>query len=621
MWLRRFVPLCLVVGLLSPHASGAEEAMKKALSLIPADAVAFICVPSVKQLDADYQQAIVDLGLKEMLPPAMSSLVGAVKGQLPFLAGLDEEGPLVIVFMPAAMMFELQQKQVVLVPTKDPKAMLEGMGGQPGEEGLWNLNLMGQPFVGAAGEGRLILGQSAEVVKAVKADKSGITAKLKPEVVKALENLDLAVWLDAERFIPLFKPMIDMALNAMMQAQSAGSAFEAKSAELNKKQLDMLLTGASTFTLGIDLGKSGLVFRAATRCKPDSELARMWKVKSTEESLLKGLTGGDYIAAFGQNVDPEQTKANLETVDLLLALLEEKPSAEADAAGEPKPKNEHLEKLKKLAHEWLPLMTRMQGRADLLASGDAGLVGLAMIVTAADSKQWLDLAAQAVDVIKTLVKSHAEKGGEAAWQAEIGQLLDAISYARGAEEIAGHKVDHFRVDLAKLGEHLDEDDVENVLKIVGKDGLLLRLAAVDEKAVVVALGGGANYTERAVKAWKGKDDSLLSDAGIKLVAAAAPSPRYMEFYLAVDNIFTLVSNIAAALDEEPLPVRMADVKAPLGFIGTGGDGFVQIDAIFPTELLVAGKDVIMAMMAPPPGAEAAGTEEPATDEPAENEEE
>lgn len=617
MMLRTFVPFCLFVGLLMPSAARADESMKEALSLIPGDAMGFICVPNLKQLDTDYQQAVIDLGLQDMVPPMANSLVGMIRGQLPFLAGLDESGPLVVVFMPAAMIFELQQKQALLIPTKDPKAMLEGMGGVAGEEGLWNVNLMGQPMVAAQGENRLILGQAAQVVKAIKDNKGGIGAKLKASDIKALEGLDLAIWLDAEKLFPMIKPMVDMGMNMAMQAQAAGGGFPAKSAEMNKKQLDLLFEGASSLTIGLDLGKKGLVLRGAARCKPGTELAKLWNVKPTDDSLLRGLHAGDYIVVYGQTVSPEQSQANLENIDMLLSILEEPAPVDAQGgtAEQPAPKNEHIEKLKAIAREWLPLMTRMQGAVDLLTPGDAGLVGMSMVVEATDSAKWLDYAAQTVDVVKALVKSKADGGGSAEWQAEVGQILDAISYARNAEEIGGQKFDHLRFDLTKLGDEIEEDQLEAVNKIIGADGLLVRMAAVDGHAVVIGVGGGAKYTGAAVKAWKEKNETLAKDAGIKKVSDGAPQGRYAEAYVAVDNCLTLIQNVASAMEEEALPVQMADVTEPLALFGTGGDGFIQLDAVFPTELLVAGKNVVMTLMAPPPPPPAtAPADSPTTEE-------
>ena len=39
-----------------PAARSAEDAMKKALVSIPGDALAFVCVPAIGDLDRDFQQ-------------------------------------------------------------------------------------------------------------------------------------------------------------------------------------------------------------------------------------------------------------------------------------------------------------------------------------------------------------------------------------------------------------------------------------------------------------------------------------------------------------------------------------------------------------------------------------
>ncbi|MCH7993488.1 MAG: hypothetical protein IIB57_03490 [Planctomycetes bacterium] len=82
--------------------------------------------------------------------------------------------------------------------------------------------------------------------------------------------------------------------------------------------------------------------------------------------------------------------------------------------------------------------------------------------------------------------------------------------------------------------------------------------------------------------------------------------------MAADQIVAAINNVMTVLDEERLPFQVPEINAPLTLCATGGDGWVQGDLFFPSDLLVAMKDVGFAMlgsaMAAPPPAEPAQAE-------------
>ncbi len=574
---------CLLCGVsvLACASARAGDSLTEALATIPGDAMAFVCVPSIQTLDADYQEAVVSLGLQPFVQPPFDSLVGALKTFMPMLGGLDESGPLTIVLMPAATLRELQMTQAIVVPTKDPKAMVEAMMGQPGEDGLWMVNMMGQPAQAAVGQGRLILAQQASIVKAVKDSESNIAAKLKPSEKKALEGLDLVVWMDADRFFALLKPMIDPFLTSMVMMQQAAGGFEAKSAEMNKKGIDMFLEGTSSFSLGLALDKGGVGLRFALGAKPGSGMVDKITMKPTSASLLAGLPASEYLLAFGETIHPAQVNASLEDLDVWLT-----PPADAEEADA-----EKMKQLQGIIKEAVTLWTGLRGSVEALPPGPDGLFGVWLIFDTADSTKSLELKSKMIEIGKGLLADLAKKEEEGV----LGQVSEAIQYQKEAEEIAGVKVTHLGFDLAKI-QDIEEEDRDDILKVIGKEGVLLRMAPVSPKRVVVSFGGGKAEMATLIEQAKKDGAPLEEDAGIMKVAGVLPKPVASVGYVAADRILASINQVMTVLEEEKLPVQMPPLDAPMAMATTGGDGWAQFDLFFPTELVVASKNAFMVMM-------------------------
>ncbi|MBI4717003.1 MAG: hypothetical protein HY763_04305 [Planctomycetes bacterium] len=574
----------------------AGDPMKEAIATLPADAMGFACVPSLKSLDANFQQAINDLNLQPFVQPPANSLVALIKQNLPMFAALDESGAFAIVLMPAETLMDLSNATALVVPAADPKAMLEGMGGQPGEGGVWSVSMMGQPSYAISGDKRIVVTQSAEVAKKFAESKGGLDAKLKPGEIKALEGLDLAIWLDGDRMLKLFKPQIDglVAMATMMQAGSGPVGM--KQAEATKNQVNMLVEGTSSLGLGVSLKKPGLSLRLAMTSKPGSELSKQMKVKPTAESLLKGLPGDKYMAVFGQTADPSQMKASMKAFDPYFGMLEAVEGIDKEKVGQ----------LKSVVEEWLPMMSGLRGALRSTPDGSDGLFGASLLIDTSDAKKWLDLTGKAVELAKKLVTESTNEHIDA----DVKKAVEAITFKADAEDAGSVKTCHLKFDVAKVAE-MDDEEKEELGKVLGKDGLLLRLAAVDGNTVAVTFGGGAAGMGKLVEAAKKKESPLDADAGIKKVATNLPAERASVLYLAVDQIIAGIQHVMKAVDEEELPVTMPTIDAPLAMSATGGDEWSRFDIFLPTELLVAAKNAGMAMMGgPPPAAGAPGAAAP-----------
>ncbi len=576
---RKFLSLILSLALFVP-AVRAGDAMRDAVAQLPADAFAVICIPSLKQLDADYQQAIVDLGLKEMVQPPANSLLALVKGSLPIFAQMDETRPFAIVVMPATNMMEFNQKAAIIVPVGDPKAVVEGMGATAGEGGIYTGSMMGQPAYFALGDKRMVVAQSDAVAKAIAAKATGLDKVMKADELKTLEGLDLAIWINADQTMKVLKPMIDGFMPMMLMSMQA-TPTGAKQAEATKKQIDTLVDGMASLTLGISLSKEALDLRAGMTSKPGSELAAQTKMKPTTESLLNGLPGDKYMAAFGQVVDPEQTRANMKHLDPYLDMLDGVEALDKDKVGQ----------LKAAIKEIFPMMAGARGIIQTLNGGSSGLIGFGMLIDTADSAKFIELHAKAIETAKGL----ASTANDPSMDEEAKKMIAALTYKADAEEIAGAKVGQLKFDLTQVPD-MDDEQRAQLEKVIGKDGLLIRSAAVDGKVVAITFGGGAEYMGKIIETAKKKDAPLDANAGITKVNALLTKERASVVYVAIDQIFAGVNRIAKELEEEEIPVTMPALQSPIAVSTTGGNEWSRFDLVLPTEVLKAGKDAVMAMM-------------------------
>ncbi|HEY3245534.1 MAG TPA: hypothetical protein VGM03_19500 [Phycisphaerae bacterium] len=578
--MRKLVTGLLIVCLWLPGRAAGQN-IKEALSVIPADAVGFVCLPSIKQFDADYQQMLALLALQGMVQPPFNSLSSALKAHFQMTSGLNENGALAVVFLPADNPQELLAKLAFVVPTTDAKALLEAMGGKSGEGGIWNVSMMGQPAFAATTAKHVVIAQSAEVAKTIAESKTGIDTKLQANELKALEGLDLAVWLDADRLMKLLKPQIE-GFFAMMQTAQRGSA----DPELFRKMYEPYITGLRSITMGLALSKPGLGLRFSMTVKPGSDLAKQTKLRTTSESLLVGVPDDPYLLAMGQFLEPATVQAAIKQMDQLFV---------AGIAEAPEQHKEKITALRNQFEEWATLITGVHGSVVSLSGSSNGLGALAFAFDVTDSEKWISAVVKIVDTGKELAASEEEaKAGVA-----------AVTHKADAEEIEGIKVHHFRFDPAKVEQiGWDEEDARKLTKLLGSEGILVRVAPVEKNLVTVTFGGGAEFAKRAIGVAKAKQAPLDRDPGIRKVAEQLPRERASVVYIAVDQIISTIREGGKLMgEEEEFPIQMPKLQAPLAMSGTGGENWVQFDLFAPSELLVAGKNAAMLLMgggAPPP---------------------
>ncbi len=575
--MRKLFVLALSIAAVSSGVARAGQTVKKALKVIPADAVGFVYVPNVKQVDDDFQQAVTRLGLNMFLqPPEKYSLTALLGEHLKASEGLDQGGCLAVVVMPFENAFELPMKVAIVLPATKPTALLDAMGAQVGESGGQTVTVMGQPWQVAVGEKRVVLAMMPDIAKAVAESTKSIDTKFKSADLKMLKDLDVGLWLDATSMISTFRMQIDQFLNLMVTMQQTGGPAAIQQAQASKKMIEKLIDGASSMMLGLSLDDGGLGIRFGMGIKPDSEIATQFAIHSTSETLLRGLPGERYIAAFGQTVNPDQVRASMDSFTPMFAAVKEEEGVDKDA----------VDRVESMFKEWIVGITGARGSVVTMPPGPDGLAAVNFIIDTKNSKKWLELTGKLFD----------EAIGMAT-DGEIKEYLGFLSHTAGAEEIAGVSIDHYKIDVDGLAakEEVEDEDRESIAKVIGKEGLVLRVGAVDGKSVVFGLGGQSRM-QRLIEQAKSKESPLDDDEGIKKVSAHLPSKRGSVIYVAFDQVLDLAKNVATALDEEMFPIQLPPMNAPLAIVTSGGDDWVRTDVFIPTDLLIASKNAGFMML-------------------------
>lgn len=585
---------CLLATLLSvllimPAAVRANDAMKQALSVIPADAVAFVCVPNVKQLDTDFQGMEQRLGFAGMIAPPFNSLQGILQTFLRVGEGFNPDGPAVVVIMPANNWMEMMMKQALILPATNPRALLESMGATAGEGGVWNASINGQPAVAMEGKSYIVLAQIADVAKTVASGEKTIAPSFNEHDLTALEGLDLAIWIDGNRLLTVFKQQIDGFINMAAMMQSGQGPGGAAQAEMTKKNLRMLVDGAASIGIGVGLGDDGLTMRMGFRAKAGSELATSMKVRPTTESLLRGLPDSDYLFAFGATMDPDAMRKSADQMDGYFAMAETMDGI--DMA--------QLSKLKSMVKEWAPMSTGLRGVVTAIAPGTDGMFGAALVFDTVNSEKWAETFAGVVETAMKLPKEDAEGMDE-----QAKELLEALKFKRDVETVAGAKVHHLTFDVSAV-EDMDEEDQKKLHTLVGSDGITVRTAAVGTGSVVMTFGGGSSYFAKVVEQTQSKAAPLEGDPGIQAVNKRGFKERSGVGYFDVDRIVRWIGGVITVVEDgdEAFPVKMAKVDAPVALCTTGGDGWQTNQLYVPAELMIAAKNAAMGAMGgqPPEG--------------------
>jgi hypothetical protein len=224
-----------------------------------------------------------------------------------------------------------------------------------------------------------------------------------------------------------------------------------------------------------------------------------------------------------------------------------------------------------------------------------GMVNAVLIAKVKDAAQWKQEARKIFNMGKELGVEAAKKSGEP--EEEVSKTANAIQWKEGAEKLGGADVDQLVVDLAQLP-NSDTDTVDQIKKVLGPEGVLVRVGALGKDQILVVFGGGAKRFEAAAKIATAKEAPLAGNADIKKVADRLQAgPRVMEIYFNVDKLISLAMDISSEVGggimfpialRNAAPIAMTSVKI--------GETAQQTELLVPMELLRSLADIFGPML-------------------------
>jgi len=300
--------------------------------------------------------------------------------------------------------------------------------------------------------------------------------------------------------------------------------------------------------------------------KPGSELATNFAIATSGEPLLRGLPSPDFVFAMGQPADPAQTAKSVKDLDPLFAML--KADTKFDG--------EKLKRLRDAAKEWLVLFTGTRMSVHAL-DGSNGYVGATIIVDTTDAKRWMKLFLDMADLVDELLKAPEI-------EEDFRRFADAISVRSEAETVDGVDFAHWKLDIQKM-EDVEPEEWKKATKVLGSDGLLVRVGAVNDNTVVLTFGGGETHVKDVIAKARAGKDTISVPSGVADVDKHLPHEKTAAAYFALDRLIRVLKDVATALgDEVNIPFEIPTVNAPIAIVGSSKEGWVRGDVFIPTKL-------------------------------------
>lgn len=546
LWVAAMMSVTIVMS--APRAQAAEDL----LSAIPADAWAALTIRNVGEFD----KKIISFSQQLNTPPM--SLLAMAKGMLGLVSGVNDDGGLAVVVMPLQNIMSPQDGLAIFVPVSDFGEMTSMLQPADAGDGMTKVMLAGQEGYCAQRGAFAVLAEKPETIKLVMAAdaSTGLSNVWSAHQRERYQSDDVTLWINANAVFN--NPMV----TGMLQMFSQG-------------QMDMAAMAAmKSISLATRLDKSGFalgMFYSMDESSPQGKAISA--SNATDDSLLTGLPKDDYVMAFGASMSAAEAAMAAEQ----FGKIANNPMLAA---------NTDPQVLQTFASQLASVWGDLRGVSFSVSNtggGGDGLIGFTKIVTVAGG------AADKAKIVSELINSL----GTIIPMPDAQKVLKAVKYSAGAESIAGASVDHLDIDLGQV-EDMSEEDAAMVKKVVGSEGLMFRIATVDDTHLAVTLGGGAARLEDVIGTVKGGDAPLSADAGITKMAKQLRSKRTSEGYLSADNLMKMATRISEQFGEDA-PPAMAEVNTPVAMVGGPvAAGEYQVDIAVPMEMIVAIKDMSMA---------------------------
>lgn len=552
------------------------------LRAIPADSTAFMVVRNLSETNKDLVEIARALGFS--LGSGPESIFPAplewAKESFGLNNGLADNGSVAFVVpncQDAQTIDEVTSRVAILLPTSDPNALIASLGPQKDGD-VTTVNLAGEPYVATKRDGFVVLGRTAEAAKAAaSAGGEGILSKMSPDRIKAYASSDVFAWGTPKGVSAAVRAEAQQALGGFMAMAGVETM---PAADEQMKEINNLMDETEEVSGAITVDQRGLGLSGCFRVKPGSELARRMNLtKVSEGPLLTGLPNEPTVLAAG--------------VVTAAGRVEDQMRKAVDAMFSPPPEGASPEDIKQLKDALINLWSTTDrvgvSLSNVPTESGQSTVGLTIVAEVKDSRKWTDSAHRAFDLGKSMIAGSAKAEGQD--EAQVRAVMDGVQWKKAAGQAGDLPIEQITVDLSKLPDFSPED-IEAMKGLFGSQGMAVQIVNVDDRHVVLAVGGGLDRLGRICETVKKGEAPLASSESVQKVASRMPEgPRLMEGYLNVDQALNLFSNVMTRMNQ-PLPVQLTMRNAaPLAFTVTRVDDTAQeVHVIVPVELMVSIKE-------------------------------
>lgn len=549
---------------LVPFRPAAAAGPEDVLNMIPDDTWGFLVLRSLDVIDQRAKMLNETLGLN--LPTPITPMALA-----PFNIAdvIDMKSPLCVIAMDMQKFGETGPDSaiVMLVPTKDPKAMLEKLNGKDAQDGITKCTVMEQPAFAAVKDKYIILGKNQDCVTKVFKTEKTLSADVAKARKETMSQSDIFMSFSVNAIFSAYKDRFMPIAGMMLAAQDP----EGKTV----KQMTKMFTEMTAADVAIGLDKNRFAFNFLMHPKKGSDLSELvTATKNSSESLVSCLPKEDYLFAFGGAGGYNEHSAKFGDQNVLGSVFK---SAQMQGIDQESVKavDSELAKIAKIIGPWGLSLSD-------LGSGPDGMFGIACTIETSQPKDFLES-------LRKIYKSVFTMSDDEDFQ----EVKKSIVHKPDAETVGDDKVDTVTVDvdaLAKMSE-MEAKDLKTLKTVVGN--FVIRFGAIGDKHVVLSVGGGKDRYAKvgaAVKASKGS--GLAADTGISTWSKMLTSPRSQEMYFAIDRIARSMKTLAKSMGEEDEIPEVPQLDAPIALSVAQVDGVSRMDFVVPMKLAIAVKKAI-----------------------------
>jgi hypothetical protein len=543
-------------------------ARAQALRHLPADALVVIKVNKPQEVNRKLAAMFARLGVDKM-NPALADPLTALKDALGVKEGFDGNGEIAIgIYKPAEGGGD--PLVVAVLPVTDYGAFLKNMGEakKDGELDAFKFQGDNTDFFSANYEKYAVITPSKELLAK---KPEGITVQ--GLAGKQLDANDVVAWANGPALARLALPALKEArpqIIADLERNLAGMP-NPKFVPVIKALVNQGLNGAEHIlnegqgaTLGVNLSDKGINTTVVAEFTADGYIGKTVAAgKNTEESLIKGLPGNRKYFAFGGVVQNSDAAGKL--IDDILGPVSQELAVVGDDA---KVFNALIEAVK-------AQMTSIEGYSlgyIKPANAQAGLMQAAATFRgdarkiAEAQKQYMQAY---VDVMKLMPQNQMTIEVKPAAKTVDGVALDQM-------------VMKMNLDPGDPAQQMAKPFID---MIYGPNGLNTYLGPVDDKTLVMSMGGDEQLLADTIAAAKAGDDPLSGLPHVAAVSAELPKSRAMVFYIALDNLIGTGLDVARNFGVPVGNIRMPENLSPIGMtIGTEASA-VRMDTHIPLDLV------------------------------------